>query len=43
MDGYLATNIATLKKMLGELIYKIEYDEEGTSERLARAVHDTFG
>ncbi|WP_353893747.1 hypothetical protein PRVXH_000508 [Proteinivorax hydrogeniformans] len=27
MDGYLATNIEQLRRMLSELIYKVEYDK----------------
>ena len=35
MDGYLATNIDQLKKMIGELLSKIQAGEDGTAERLA--------
>lgn len=37
MDGYLSTNIEQLKKMISELIYKIEYDQDSTSEELGKA------
>lgn len=38
MDGYLATNIDQLKKMIAELIEKIEYDEDSISDQLSEAV-----
>lgn len=37
MDGYLATNIGQLKKMIAELIEKIEYDEDSISDQLSQA------
>lgn len=33
-DGYLSTNIKELKKMLAELIYKIEHDADSKIEKL---------
>lgn len=35
MDGYLATNIRQLRKMIAELLDKIQNDEEGFSERIS--------
>ncbi len=37
MDGYLSTNIGLLKKMISELLYKIEYGEDSISEELGKA------
>ncbi len=37
MDGYLSTNIEQLKKMISELIYKIEYGQDSTSEELGKS------
>lgn len=34
MDGYLATNIGQLKRMIAELIYKVEYGEESIEDNL---------
>lgn len=36
MDGYLATNVAQLRKMIAELLKKIQYGEDGTAEELAK-------
>lgn len=38
MDGYLATNVGQLEKMIGELLAKIQEGEDGTAERLANIV-----
>lgn len=38
MDGYLATNIAQLRKMFAELLDKIQNDEEGFSERIGKMI-----
>lgn len=38
MDGYLATNIAQLRKMFAELLDKIQNDEEGFSERISKMI-----
>ncbi|HBX24008.1 MAG TPA: hypothetical protein DEF34_10315 [Desulfotomaculum sp.] len=35
MDGYLATNISQLKKMLAHLIYKIEYGTDSITDDLS--------
>jgi len=35
MDGYLATNIRQLRKMIAELLSKIQNGAEGTDEELA--------
>ena len=35
MDGYLATNISQLRKMIAELLNKIQNGEDGTAEELA--------
>lgn len=40
MDGYLATNIIELKKMLNDLIYKIKYNKESDIEALAKALNN---
>lgn len=37
MDGYLSTNIGQLKKMISELLYKIEYDKDSINEELGKA------
>lgn len=34
MDGYLATNVAQLRKMIAELLHKIQNGEDGTAEEL---------
>lgn len=34
MDGYLVTNIRQLRKMIAELLDKIQNDEESVSERI---------
>ena len=39
MDGFMATNIDQLEKMIAELIIKIEKGQESTMENLLR----TFG
>lgn len=36
MDGYLDRNIKELKEMIADLLYKIEYGEESTSEEVKR-------
>jgi len=36
MDGYLATNIKQLDKMIKDLIYKIEYGEDSVNDKLAQ-------
>ena len=38
MDGYLATNIAQLRKMFAELLDKIQNDEEGFSEYISKMI-----
>lgn len=38
MDGYLATNIAQLRKMIAELLHKIQNDEEGFSEHISKMI-----
>ena len=38
MDGYLATNIEQLRKMIGELLAKIQEGEDGTATVLADIV-----
>ena len=38
MDGYLATNIDQLRKMIGDLLTKIQEGEDGTSTMLADIV-----
>lgn len=35
MDGYLSTNISQLRKMISELLNKIQNGEDGTAEELA--------
>lgn len=37
MDGYLSTNIVQLRKMIVELLYKIQYSEDSISEELGKA------
>jgi uncharacterized protein YoxC len=37
MDGYLATNIEQLRRMIRELIYKIEYGQESISDKISEA------
>lgn len=41
MDGYLATNVSQLKKMLSELIYKIEYGKDSRDDELSEALGKT--
>lgn len=38
MDGYLATNIGQLRKMIAELLYKIEYDKDSLNDQLSEAI-----
>ena len=38
MDGYLATNVAQLRKMFAELLRKIQDDEEGFNERIGKMI-----
>lgn len=38
MDGYLATNISTLRKQIAELLYKIEYNQDSINEELGKAL-----
>ncbi|MEH7504933.1 hypothetical protein V7152_23475 [Neobacillus drentensis] len=38
MDGYLATNIQQLRKMLTELISKIDNQDPSTNDELAEAL-----
>ncbi|MFZ2537983.1 MAG: hypothetical protein WAX04_03665 [Oscillospiraceae bacterium] len=38
MDGYLATNIGQLRKMIAELLYKIEYDKDSINDQLSEAI-----
>ena len=37
-DGYLATNISQLKKMLNELINKLEYNKESVIDEIFKAI-----
>ena len=37
-DGYLATNVKTLRKMLNELIVKIDNQSPSTNDELAEAL-----
>ena len=37
-DGYLATNIQDLRRSIADLIYKIEYGEDSTMEKLHKAI-----
>ena len=37
-DGYLSTNIEDLRKMLADLIYKIEQGKDSTMEKLHEAL-----
>lgn len=39
MDGYLATNIKQLRRMIAELLDKIQNDEHGTSERISEMIN----
>jgi response regulator RpfG family c-di-GMP phosphodiesterase len=39
MDGYLATNIAKLRKNINDLVEKIEYNLDSTSEELGKALN----
>lgn len=36
MDGYLSTNIEQLRKMIWELIYKIEYDKDSMNDEIEK-------
>ena len=36
MDGSLATNIKQLRKMIGELILKIQNSKDGTDDEIAK-------
>lgn len=36
-DGYLSTNIQDLRKSIADLIYKIEYGEDSSMEKLQKA------
>jgi hypothetical protein len=38
IDGYLATNVAQLRRMIAELIYKIEYGKDSISDELSEAL-----
>lgn len=38
MDGYLATNIQDLRRSIADLLYKIEYGEDSTMEKLHKAI-----
>ncbi|SDM60946.1 hypothetical protein SAMN04488137_1008 [Fictibacillus solisalsi] len=38
MDGYLATNIIELKKMIADLIFKIDTDSPSENEKLVEAL-----
>ncbi|WP_335871054.1 hypothetical protein [Bacillus sp. 2205SS5-2] len=35
MDGYLATNVKQLEKMIARLIYKIEHGEDSVEDRFS--------
>lgn len=37
MDGYLATNIIELRKMIADLLWKIENNEPSTNDKIAEA------
>lgn len=39
MDGYLATNVSQLRKMIAELLHKIQNGEDGTAEELAEIMN----
>lgn len=39
MDGYLATNIGQLRKMIDELLDKIQNDEDSFSERVSEMMN----
>ena len=39
MDEYLATNIKQLRRMIAELLDKIQNDEQGTSERISEMIN----
>lgn len=39
MDGYLATNIGQLRKMIDELLEKIQNDEDSFSERVSGMIN----
>lgn len=39
MDGYLATNVTQLRKMIAELLHKIQNGEDGTAEELAEIMN----
>ena len=38
MDDYLATNIQDLRRSIADLLYKIEYGEDSTMEKLHKAI-----
>ena len=40
MDGYLATNISQLKKMINELLSKIQNGHEGTATELGNVMRN---
>ncbi|MGG7177215.1 hypothetical protein ACQPU1_06480 [Clostridium paraputrificum] len=40
MDGYLSTNIANIKKCLGDLINKVEYNLDSDNERIEKELKD---
>lgn len=39
MDGYLATNVTQLRKMIADLLHKIQNGEDGTAEELAEIMN----
>lgn len=41
MDGYLATNIIQLRKIISDLISKIEYEEDSINDKLS-AIFDKY-
>lgn len=41
MDGYLATNVGQLKKMIQTLIYKVEYGKDSINDELSEALGKT--
>lgn len=40
MDGYLATNVGQLRKMINDLLNKIQNGQEGTATELGKFVRD---
>lgn len=42
MDGYLATNIDQLRKMISKLLWKIENGEDGTDEELDEIMKNVY-